>query len=105
MDAASVNRLMTAHRRRRQWTETPTDQLRGVIGVGDGSGRTWSNGGPPGDDHMWVRIGAGFEEDGVTPTAAHPARNVSLHEFAEGDVVTLEEMRTGPGPMPPKPAR
>ncbi len=70
--------------------------MRGVVGIGDGSGRTW-HGGPPVNDLMWVRPGRGFEDDEVTPTPAHLARNLSLHEFAEGDPVTLEWMHSGRG--------
>jgi hypothetical protein len=96
MDAASVNELAAAHKRRREQTEAEVAVERGVVGIGDGSGRTW-HGGPPVNDHMWVRPGAGFEADGVTPTTAHLARNLSLHEFAEGDPVTLEWMSSARG--------
>jgi hypothetical protein len=96
MDAASTNELTAAHKRRRQEAEAEVAQERGVVGIGDGSGRTW-HGGPPVNDHMWVRPGAGFEADGITPTTAHLARNLSLHEFSEGDPVTLEWMSSARG--------
>lgn len=88
MDAASVNELLAAKKREREQRETEAAIERGVVGIGDGSLRTW-HGGPPVNEHMWVRVGAGFEADGVTPTRAHLARNPSLHEFAEGDPGTI----------------
>ncbi len=96
MDAASTNELLAAKKRLREQTEAEVAIERGVVGVGDGSGRTW-HGGPPANDLMWVRPGAGFEADGVTPTTPHLARNLSLHEFVEGDPVTLEWMHSGRG--------
>lgn len=90
-------RVAKANLRRRRNRVGLHGTMRGVIGIGDGSGRTWAMGGPPSNDLMYVRLYRGTEADGETLSGPTLARNPSLHEFVEGDLVQLEYMSNSRG--------